>query len=73
MSTHHRRQAIGPAQESGRRCGTPGGLRVQGRPPARVEQIFKEVWRQERDFFFEKSMNGVLDWEAVRTNSRAGP
>jgi tricorn protease len=34
-------------------------------PPAEWKQIFNEVWRQERDFFYEKSMNGV-DWAAVR-------
>ena len=28
-------------------------------------QIFNEVWRQERDYFFEASMNGV-DWEKER-------
>jgi len=31
-----------------------GGLRVQVDPPQEWKQIFKEVWRQERDFFFEK-------------------
>jgi len=30
-------------------------------PRAEWEQMFNEVWRQERDFFFEASMNGV-DW-----------
>ncbi len=34
-------------------------------PTAEWKQIFYEVWRQERDFFFEKSMNGV-DWAKVR-------
>jgi tricorn protease len=41
------------------------GLRLQVDPPAEWRQIFNEVWRQERDYFFEASMNGV-DWEAVR-------
>ncbi len=34
-------------------------------PRAEWSQIFSEVWRQERDFFFEKAMNGV-DWKAER-------
>jgi tricorn protease len=34
-------------------------------PRAEWAQIFREVWRQERDFFFERAMNGV-DWEAER-------
>jgi tricorn protease len=34
-------------------------------PRAEWKQMFNEVWRQERDFFFEKSMNGV-DWAAQR-------
>src|SRR5208283_3684629 len=41
------------------------GLRLEIDPPAEWRQIFNEVWRQERDYFFEASMNGV-DWEAVR-------
>ena len=27
--------------------------------------MFNEVWRQERDYFFEASMNGV-DWQKIR-------
>ncbi len=34
-------------------------------PRAEWRQIFNEVWRQERDYFFEPAMNGV-DWEAQR-------
>ena len=34
-------------------------------PPAEWKEIFDDVWRQERDYFFEKSMNGV-DWDEVR-------
>ncbi|HLW85770.1 MAG TPA: PDZ domain-containing protein [Candidatus Sulfotelmatobacter sp.] len=41
------------------------GLRAEIDPPAEWKQIFNEVWRQERDFFFEASMNGV-NWEAIR-------
>ncbi len=42
-----------------------GGMRAEIDPPAEWKEMFSEVWRQERDFFFEASMNGV-DWEAVR-------
>jgi len=41
------------------------GLRLEIDPPAEWKQIFNEVWRQQRDYFFEASMNGV-DWEAMR-------
>jgi tricorn protease len=41
------------------------GLRAEVDPPQEWKQMFNEVWRQERDFFFERSMNGV-DWEAIR-------
>ncbi len=41
------------------------GMRAEVDPPAEWKQIFSEVWRQERDYFFEPSMNGV-DWDAVR-------
>ncbi|MGB7555709.1 MAG: PDZ domain-containing protein, partial [Candidatus Korobacteraceae bacterium] len=34
-------------------------------PSAEWTQIFNEVWRQERDYFFEASMNGV-NWEQQR-------
>jgi tricorn protease len=34
-------------------------------PPAEWNQMFNEVWRQERDFFYDKSMNGV-DWASER-------
>ncbi len=42
-----------------------GGLRAEIDPPSEWKQIFNEVWRQERDYFFEASMNGV-NWEAIR-------
>ncbi|MGO9270830.1 MAG: PDZ domain-containing protein [Terriglobia bacterium] len=40
-------------------------LEMEVDPPAEWKQIFNEVWRQERDYFFEPSMNGV-DWPAQR-------
>ncbi|HWA94677.1 MAG TPA: PDZ domain-containing protein [Terracidiphilus sp.] len=41
------------------------GLRAEIDPHSEWKQIFNEAWRQERTFFFEKSMNGV-DWNAER-------
>lgn len=40
-------------------------LRAEINPPEEWKQIFSEVWRQERDYFFEAAMNGV-DWEKTR-------
>ncbi len=34
-------------------------------PPAEWKEVFNEVYRQERDYFYEPSMNGV-NWEAER-------
>ena len=41
------------------------GLRAEIDPRAEWKQMFGEAWRQERTFFFEKSMNGV-NWPAER-------
>ncbi|MBV9573040.1 MAG: PDZ domain-containing protein [Acidobacteriales bacterium] len=41
------------------------GMRAEIDPPQEWKQIFNEVWRQERDYFFEPSMNGV-DWPKMR-------
>jgi len=40
------------------------GMRAEVDPPEEWKQIFNEVWRQERDYFFEPAMNGV-DWQKV--------
>ena len=40
-------------------------MRADVDPPAEWKQMFNEVYRQERDYFFEASMNGV-DWDGVR-------
>ena len=42
-----------------------GGMKAQVDPPEEWKQIFNEVWRQERDYFYEASMNGV-NWEKMR-------
>ena len=41
------------------------GMRAQLDPPQEWKQMFNEVWRQERDYFYEPSMNGN-DWEKLR-------
>ena len=41
------------------------GVRAEIDPPAEWKQIFNEVYRQERDYFFEASMNGN-NWDAIR-------
>jgi tricorn protease len=41
------------------------GMRAEVDPPAEWKEMFNEVWRQERDYFFEPSMNGV-DWQKVK-------
>ena len=40
------------------------GMRVEVDPPEEWKEIYNEVWRQERDYFFEPSMNGV-DWQKI--------
>jgi tricorn protease len=41
------------------------GMTVEVDPPQEWKEIFNEVWRQERDYFFEPSMNGV-DWQKTK-------
>ena len=40
------------------------GLKVEVDPTAEWKQMFNEVWRQERDFFYAAAMNGV-DWPKI--------
>jgi len=42
------------------------GLKVDRVPAEEWEQIFGEVWRRYRDFFYAENMHGY-DWEALRT------
>lgn len=39
-------------------------MRMTVDPPAEWRQLFNEVWRLERDFFYDKDMHGV-DWQAM--------
>jgi tricorn protease len=41
------------------------GMKAQIDPPQEWKQMFNEVWRQERDYFYEAAMNGV-DWAKMR-------
>ncbi len=41
-----------------------GGMRAEIDPPQEWKNVFEEVWRQERDYFFEPAMNGV-DWQKM--------
>ena len=41
------------------------GMKMEVDPPAEWKQIFNEVWRQQRDYFFQSSMNGV-NWQQQR-------
>ena len=41
------------------------GLMVDRDPSAEWRQIFEEVWRRYRDFFYVKNLHGY-DWEALR-------
>jgi len=41
-----------------------GGMRAEIDPPQEWKQMFNEVWRQERDYFYEAAMNGV-DWQKM--------
>ena len=39
-------------------------LEVRIDPPSEWKQIFDEVWRINRDFFYDPNMHGA-DWEAM--------
>jgi tricorn protease len=41
------------------------GMRVEADPQQEWKEMFNEVWRQERDYFFEPEMNGV-DWQKMK-------
>jgi tricorn protease len=41
------------------------GMRILVDPAKEWEQIFNDVWRMEKEYFYDPNMHG-LDWEAVR-------
>ena len=57
-------EAAAPPRKVGDGALNLSGLEMEVDPRAEWKQMFNEVWRQERDYFFEPSMNGV-DWKAV--------
>ncbi|WP_169979254.1 S41 family peptidase [Tautonia rosea] len=46
-----------------------GGVRVDRVPEEEWPQIFDEVWRRFRDYFYVENMHGY-DWEAIRAQYR---
>jgi tricorn protease len=46
-----------------------GSMEILVDPRAEWEQMFEEVWRIERDFFYDPNMHGA-DWEAMREKYR---
>ena len=42
------------------------GLKMRLDPAAEWRQIFDEVWRLERDFYYDPEMHGI-DWDAMKT------
>ncbi|HLY41828.1 MAG TPA: PDZ domain-containing protein [Terracidiphilus sp.] len=55
----------GTAHHAGDGALNLSGIRAKIEPRAEWTNMFNEAWRQERTFFYEKSMNGV-DWNAER-------
>jgi tricorn protease len=53
------------AKDDSRKKVDLGHMRVRIEPRQEWAEMFNSAWRLERDFFFEKEMNGV-DWNAVR-------
>ncbi len=52
----------GEAKKVGDGAISLSGMKAEIDPPQEWKEIFNEVWRQERDYFFQPSMNGV-DWQ----------
>ena len=55
----------GAARRPGEGALNLAGLRAEIDPAAEYKEMFQEIWRQQRDYFFEAAMNGV-NWDAVR-------
>ena len=58
-----------PAAGGDARTVSTAGLMVDREPAAEWAQIFDEVWRRFRDFFYVENMHGY-DWEALRARYR---
>jgi tricorn protease len=54
-----------PTGAAGKKTVSTAGLMVDRVPSEEWEQIFNEVWRRYRDYFYAPNMHGY-DWEALR-------
>ncbi|HLM98856.1 MAG TPA: S41 family peptidase [Bryobacteraceae bacterium] len=54
-----------PAPVSAKKTVSTAGLMLEKVPAEEWKQIFNEVWRRYRDFFYAPNMHGY-DWEALR-------
>lgn len=54
-----------PGASASKKAVTTAGLSVDRSPRQEWQQIFNEVWRRYRDFFYVSNMHGY-DWEALR-------
>ncbi len=58
-----------PTGAAGKKTVSTAGLMVDRVPAEEWKQIFDEVWRRYRDFFYAKNMHGY-DWETLRQQYR---
>jgi len=56
---------VGENGENGAKSVSTAGLEVDRQPTEEWVQVFDEVWRRFRDFFYVDNMHGY-DWEALR-------
>jgi tricorn protease len=56
---------VKPGAASSKKTVATSGLMVERSPRQEWQQIFNEVWRRYRDFFYVSNMHGY-DWEALR-------
>ena len=54
-----------PSGASSKKTISTAGMMLERVPEAEWKQIFNEVWRRYRDFFYASNMHGQ-DWEAIR-------
>ena len=63
------RFAVGTDAASSKKTVSTAGLMADRVPRAEWEQIFDEVWRRFRDFFYVENLHGY-DWDDLRTRYR---
>lgn len=56
---------VKPEGKNGAKTVSTANLMVDRVPQQEWEEMFREVWRRYRDFFYARNMNGY-DWEAIR-------